>query len=334
MDELAEAVGGERKNIHLGYLPRYLAPLKYVFLFVLTQAYLFRERPTVVYAQNPPVFCPMACVPYCRITHSKLVVDHHNIWSVKVFGDSRLSYPFRLLERLLGVFADINTVPHIVWKVGLQRLSFRQVLTVHDFVEANPFTKNAELRSRISSAGVIGIASGHQGYRLERVEAEALAAEAVEGVTLVITGPPERLAPRIKALGALRNVKYLGYLPKDEYEKTKASCDFALNITDEPFTVNHVLFEYAAAFLPTISTRRDVIVAVFGDALIYVEESTASSVAEKLRALCGDPATLREYRARMGEKFSELTVLRKSEIEELNHQINVNNPRRQRVRGS
>jgi len=322
MDELAEAVGGHRKNFHLGYLPRYLAPMKYLYFFAVTQAYLFREKPAVVYAQNPPVFCPLACVPYCRITHSKLVVDHHNIWSVKVFGASRLAYPFRLLERLLGLFADINTVPHTVWKEGLQRLSFRRVMTVHDYVEANRFSRDQEARSRISSVGLIGIASGHQGYPLERVEAEALGAEAVDGLALVITGPPARLAPRIKALGELRNVKYLGYLPKDEYDRTKASCDFALNITDEPFTLNHVLFEYAAARLPTISTRREVIEAVFGDALVYVEESTASAVAEKLRFLCADRAVLNQYRERMSLKFSDLTESRRREIEYLKDLLN------------
>lgn len=322
MDELASAVGGKRKNIHLGYLPRYLAPLKYVLFFALTEAYLFRERPKVVYAQNPPVFCPMACVPYCRITRSKLVVDHHNIWSIKVFGHSRLSSPFRLLERILGVFADVNTVPHTVWKAGLERLSYRSVMTVHDFVEANRFGRNEELRKRISPSGLIGIASGHQGYPLERVEAEALAAEAVEGITLAITGPPQRLAPRIEALGQLHNVKYLGYLPKAEYEETKASCDFALNVTDEPYTLNHVLFEYAAASLPTISTRRDVIEAVFGDALLYIDRSDAASVSERIRELCRDQATLMKYRARMGKKFSELIDLRKSEILSLNKKLN------------
>jgi len=322
MDELAKSVGGQRKNIHMGYLPKYLAPLKYLFFFALTQAYLLQERPRVVYAQNPPAFCPLACVFYCRLTGSKLVVDHHNIWSVKVFGGSRLSYPFRLLERLMGVFADVNTVPHAVWKAGLERLSFRRVMVVHDYVAANPFPRDSELRSRISSAPTIGIASGHQGYPEERVEAEALGAESVGGLALAITGPPQRLGPRIRALGPLRNVKYLGYLPKAEYEKTKASCDFALNITDEPFTLNHVLFEYAAASLPTISTRRDVIEAVFGDALLYVDQSSAASVADRLRALCSNPKVLEEYRMRMAHKFAELTEARAAEIRVLGAQLN------------
>lgn len=317
MDELARAVGGQRKNIHMGYLPKYLAPVKYLFFFALTQTYLFRERPRVVYAQNPPVFCPLACVPYCRVTGARLVVDHHNVWSVKVFGGSRASYPFRLLERVLAAFADVNTVPHDVWKDALEGLRGRRVLTVHDYVASNPYEPSEDMRKRVSAQGLVAIASGHQGYAQERVESEALAAEAVDGLTLAITGPPERLAPRIAALGTLRNVKYLGYLPKSEYEELKASCDLALNITDEPFTVNHVLFEYAAASLPTISSRRDVIEAVFGDSLLYVESSNKAEVAKALSRLVGDPSLLTEYKRRMAQKFAQLTENRTAELASL-----------------
>lgn len=321
MDELARALGGERKNMGLGYLPRYLAPFKYLLFFAMTQAYLFRRRPDIVYAQNPPVFCPVACIPYCRTKRKKLVVDHHNIWSVKVFGNSRLALPFRLVERLLALFADVNTVPHEVWRRALLSMSARSVITVHDYVDSNPRTRSQSMRDRVSSVGLIGIASGHQGHPLERVEVEALAAESVSGVTLAITGPPARLAQRIEKLGTLRNVRYLGYLPKEEYEVLKASCDFAMNITDESFTVNHVLFEYAASSLPTISTRKDVIEAVFGDSLLYVDVSNVQSAAKAVGTLAGDPIILERYRARISRRFSELSYIRNEELALLRHLI-------------
>jgi glycosyltransferase involved in cell wall biosynthesis len=314
MDELALSIGGERKNFQAGYLPRYLAPLKYLLFIMMTQIYLLRKKPNVVCAQNPPIFCPLACVPYCRLTGARLIVDHHNIWSVKVFGGSRVSYLFRLFERILAVFADVNTVPHRVWKEALERLSAKQVLTVHDYVEANPYPPSREIRGRVSSEGLVGIASGHQGYPLERVEAEALAAESVEGITLAITGPPARLEPRITTLGRLQRVRYLGYLPKHEYDALKASCDLALNITDEPFTVNHVLFEYAAASLPTISSKREVIEAVFGDSLLYVTSSDRAEVAAKLRMLVNDPQLLSEYKTRISRKFAQLREMRSAEL--------------------
>lgn len=314
LDELARAVGGERKNIQMGYLPRYLAPLKYLLFFGLTQAYLFRERPDVVYAQNPPAFCPLACVPYSKLTGKKLVVDHHNIWSVKAFGATRLSSLFRLVEKLLALFADVNTVPHTLWKEGLEEMGARRVLTVHDYLEKNMFRRNDAVRHRVAQSSLIGIASGHQGYPLERIEVEAKSAEDIDGVTVAITGPPQRVGPRVEALGKLRNAKFLGYLPKAEYEELKASSDFGLNITDEPYTVNHVLFEYAAASLPTISTRRPEIEAVFGDSLVYVDRSDVASVSQRLKAFRDDPTFLSECRMRMEAKFSELTLRHEAEL--------------------
>ncbi len=317
MDELSRAVGGERKNFSLGYLPRYLAPFKYLLFFAATQVYLFSTRPDVVYAQNPPVFCPLACVPYCSLSRKKLIVDHHNVWSVKSFGGSFLSSAFMALERVAASTAFANTVPHSVWKERLSEMSGRRVTVVHDFLEKNPFRRDEAVRSVVASSGLVGIASGHQGLPLERVEVEAKAAEQSPGVTLAITGPPKRLAPRIQALGVLHNVKYLGYLPKEQYERLKASSDFGLNISDEPFTVNHILFEYAAASLPTISIRRDVIEAVFGDSLVYVDRCDATMVAERIRAFVESPALLAEWRERTAKHYGELAAMREVELSTL-----------------
>ncbi len=315
LDELSAAIGGRRKNFDFGYLPKYAAPLKYLAYSLMTLAYLADERPDVVYAQNPPPFCPLACVPYSRVTGARLIVDHHNLWNVKGFGGSVVSPFVRALEAAVGRAADANTVPHAVWRDELASMGARRVLTVHDHVARNAFARSEELRRELTGGrGLLGVASGHQGVPLERVESEARAAESVQGVTLAVTGPPSRLAPRIGALGPLRNVRFLGYLPKPRYEELKASCDFGLTVSDEPHTVNHVLFEYAAASLPTVSSRRKEIEAVFGDSLVYVDSSDPKEVAERLAWLTGDAGRLADYRARMAARFSYLSERRESEL--------------------
>jgi hypothetical protein len=308
MDELARDLGAERKNFDLGNVPKFLAPLKYFVYFWMTQVFLFSSRPAVVYCQNPPVFAPLACIPYCSVTGSRLVIDHHNVWSVKAFGTSALSGAFKALEHLAARYAFLNTVPHDYWKAVIHEEFSGHVLTVHDCVQRNPSSRSETMRRRVASSGLIGIASGHQGISLERVETEAMGVERVQGVTLAMTGPPERLGPRLTRLGSLRKVKFLGYLPKVEYEELKASCDFGLNITDEPFTVNHTLFEYAAASLPIISTKSEVIEAVFGDSILYVEKSDAEAVAEKVKTFAQDPSSLAQYRERITRRFEELAV--------------------------
>jgi len=321
LDELALALGGSRRNFHAGYLPKYLAPLKYAAFFLATGVYLAMKRPDVVYAQNPPVFCPIACLPYSKLAGKPLLVDHHNIWSVKVFGRSAFTRLFSALERFVARSAFANTVPHVLWKRTLESMSGARVMAIHDYVPKNPFAPDEAVRMGLASSGLVGVASGHQGHPLERVEVEALAAEASTGVTIAVTGPPARLAPRMERLGSLKRVKYLGYLQKGEYERLKASCDFGLNINDEPYTVNHVLYEYAAASLAVISIRRPEIESVFGDSLLYVERSDVSSVSKAIAALSSQPGKLSEYRARMARKFGELSEFHAGELASLRRLI-------------
>jgi glycosyltransferase involved in cell wall biosynthesis len=311
LDELAKDLGAERKNFDLGKVPKFLAPLKYLVYFLMTQVFLFSRKPKVVYCQNPPILAPLACIPYCAITGRKLVIDHHNVWSIKTFGASALSGALKAMEHLADRTAFLNTVPHDYWRAVIGDEFSGRVLTIHDCVDKNPFSRNEILRRRASSSGLIGMAASLSFQ--ERVEIEAMGVERVQGVTLAMTGPPERLGSRLTRLGNLRRVKFLGYLPKAEYEELKASCDFGLNVTDEPFTVNHTLFEYAAAALPIISTRSKEIEGVFGDSILYVEQSDVGEVAEKVAKFARDPSALAEYRERISRRFEELTVSAKHE---------------------
>ena len=312
LDELAREINAQRKNIDIGKVPKILAPFKYVIFFWMTQILLFSRRPSVVYCQNPPVFAPFACIPYCVTSGSRLVIDHHNVWSVKTFGTSSLSKALRALEHMAARVAFLNTVPHDYWRDVISQQFSGRALTIHDHVERNRYSRNSSLRMKVAASGLIGMAASLSFQ--ERIEVEAIGVEMIEGATLAITGPPERLGSRLKHLGNLQKVKFLGYLPMPAYEELKASCDFGLNITDEPFTVNHTLFEYAAAGLPVISTRSEVIEAVFRDSILYVEESEPRAVARRVAEFVNNPSRLEEFRNRISRRFDELTLSGSKEI--------------------
>lgn len=98
MDELAEIVGGVRVSLTVLYGPRYLAPIRYLALTFWTLLVLFVRAPDVVYAQNPPVFCPLVCLLYARISRRKLVADDQ--WGHIVLG------------AILGVVQGYNSLLH------------------------------------------------------------------------------------------------------------------------------------------------------------------------------------------------------------------------------
>lgn len=303
MDELAEIVGGVRVSLTVLYGPRYLAPIRYLALTFWTLLVLFVRAPDVVYAQNPPVFCPLASLLYCRMANARLVIDHHSIWSVKTFGNSLLSRAIGMLERFVARAAHANTVPHAVWGRMLEEMNARNVGVIHDFVRKNRHARDDSIRKRYSLGRIMAIAS-HGGHPLERIEEEAAAVALNGSVTLLVTGPPEKLRHRIgERLPA--NVRYLGLLEREEYEKLKASADFAVNVTDEPYTLSHVLFEYAASSIPVISTRQTVVEQVFGDSLLYVDSSRVQDVADRIFDFTKDDIR-RLYTDRILRKYAEL----------------------------
>jgi len=314
-DELAEAVGGTRRSITLFYGPRYLAPIRYFALFLRTLVLLHSENPDVVYAQNPPVFCPLTCMLFCWLKGKRLVVDHHSVWRVKTLGGTVGA----LIGRIEGVVsrkAYANTAPHDIWAKELKRMGARNVLVVHDHVEKNPYARDSAVRGRYGADGFLAIAS-HGGHLLERIESEVGAAAAIPGLTLVLTGPEEKLKARFASLKLPGNVHYLGLLPMRDYLALKASCDFAINITDEPYTLSHVIFEYLASGLPVVSSRQEVVEGVFGDALLYVDKSGPGEVAAKVQELITSKELLGQYRLRVTSKYLQLESTRSEEVSRL-----------------
>jgi glycosyltransferase involved in cell wall biosynthesis len=165
---------------------------------------------------------------------------------------------------------------------------------------------------------VLAVAS-HGGHPLERLEVEAAAVgkERSSGVSLVVSGPKEKLERRFAALSLPPNVRYAGFLKREVYESLKASADFAVNITDEPYTLSHVLFEFAASSLPVVSSKEEAVEELFGDSLLYAD-STVEDVAEKVRLLSSGPMRA-EWAAKVRRKQEELTRMHEQEVSALRH---------------
>src|SRR5438445_5109745 len=154
MDELAEAVGGKRVSMTILYGPRYFAPLRYAALFLKTLILLLKERPGVVYAQNPPIFCPLTCLIYSRMAGKKLLVDHHSVWQMKTVG-GLMGRVIGFLERFVAASAYANTAPNSEWASQLTSMGGRKVELIHDYVPRNPNSRDESLRRKYSQTRVI-----------------------------------------------------------------------------------------------------------------------------------------------------------------------------------
>lgn len=310
-------LGAQRVSITVLYGPRYFAPVRYFALFFKTLVLLAQRRPEVIYAQNPPVFCPLTCLLYSRLAGAKLLIDHHSIWSVKTLGGrSPLSKGIEFLEKVVSRAADANTAPHALWGRMLAKMGARGVLVYHDFVPDNPRPRDEALRREMGDGRLLAVAS-HGGHPLEGLEVEAAAVgkEREEGVSLVVSGPKEKLERRFAAMSLPPNVRYAGFLRREVYESLKASADFAINITDEPYTLSHVLFEFAASSLPIVSSKEEVVRELFGDSLLYADPDV-DDVAEKVKLMSSGPARA-GWAEKVRAKQKELSALHAREVEDL-----------------
>jgi glycosyltransferase involved in cell wall biosynthesis len=318
MDELASDLNGERANLTFAFGPRYLAPIRYLVLSVRTGLLLLRKRPHVVYAQNPAIFCPLACMPYCKLWKCKLIIDHHAVWSTKTLGSGVIGKTIRRFERFCSSRANVNTTPHPEWTRELHELGARNVFTIYDYVQPSGFERSNEVRSSYLIGRKYLLLAPHGGHPLERIENEIDALSSFQDSTeLLISGPTGKLAKRLESVQMPANVRYLGFTEKQTFLQILASADVGLSITDEPYTVSHSLLEFAVSRVPVISSNQSVVRELFGDSLVYVESSEPKAISSALRRLLENPDLLADYRQRLGEKQQEFKAKRELAVAEL-----------------
>lgn len=76
---LANKLGAKLYLVHWKFRKKRYWILKYFIQFIKTMSILKNERPDTIFAQNPPLFCPLAVLLYSKIFGSKLVVDNHTL---------------------------------------------------------------------------------------------------------------------------------------------------------------------------------------------------------------------------------------------------------------
>ena len=85
------------------------APVKYVLQAARTLFVLFRERPRVIHAANPPFVCGLVVAGYCLVSQAKYVLDHHTGAFHRVW---RWALP---VQKLLARHAASNIVVNGHW---------------------------------------------------------------------------------------------------------------------------------------------------------------------------------------------------------------------------
>lgn len=311
MDEIAAELKAERWDYCLLFKMKVLAPFRYLIMAFRTLIELFKRKPDVIIAQNPPVFLPITCWVYCLLARCTLIVDHHCIWSEKTIRYPLLSRVIRGLEGFIVRRAELNTSPHDVWTEKLIELSHKKakVITVIDYVEELPMKKVS--RERFCRTDYLVVYPGGTGP-YERPDVAIEAVKELEGVTLVITGKKEFLK-RILPHESDRIV-FSGFLPDEEYFGLLREADVVLNITDEPYTIPHFLYEVMAAGTPIISSWNLPIAKLFNGSIYLIEENSPENLK---KAIIEMQRNREEWVQKIRKLRDDLKRVRRDQIQEL-----------------
>ncbi len=313
MDELAADVNGERWDCSILFKVMPLAPVRYAIMAIRTLEKLFKEKPHVVIAQNPPIFLPLLCWFYCLFSRCMLIVDHHCIWSVKTIRYPILKNLILLIEKFVARQAKLNVSPHDIWTGMLKGFGDVRALTIIDYVE----TVKVRKISRESLCGtkhlvVYPCGSGAK----ERPDLAIEAVQQLGDITLLITGQ-KRYLKRFLLLESDRIV-FSGFLPKEDYFGVLMASDFVMNLTDEPYTIPHFIYEALALGKPVLSSPDDAVIKTFDWSLCVIKGNDVEDVKMGIRNMFGNLDLWAEKACSLHKK---LKVKRKMQVEKLKHEI-------------
>jgi glycosyltransferase involved in cell wall biosynthesis len=321
--DLARLLNGRVVYLNVLFGKRWAAPLRYILLAVRTFGLLRRERPSAVFAQNPPIFCPLIVIATRRTMSFRLIVDHHAVWSVKSIRTPILSNLINGLERFVVRRADANITPNNNWTRQFQQMGARNAFTYHDFLGKRTTTSTKatpSLLDRLPPHRFLVIAA-HGGHPEELLEEEVAAVRDLHDYVLVITGRRDKIGHRLAKLNLSGNVVYAGYLDQEDYEALKRAADVALSLSDEPNTVPHAIHEFLSYGVPTIILKDDLLRSIFNGSIVEAQDRRPESIRDALSHLCEDSRFRAEIRRNIDSNYEKRASIHQEELSRLKQAI-------------
>jgi hypothetical protein len=317
--DLAYLLDGRVVYLNILFGKRWAAPFRYILLAVRTFRLIRRERPSAVFAQNPPIFCPLVVIASRRTMTFRMIVDHHAVWSVKSIRTPGLSNMIAGLEEFVVKRADANITPNNNWTRQFEEMGARNAFTYHDFLEKSTASsaKGAlSVLDRLPPHRFLVIAA-HGGHPEELLEEEVAAVQGLDNYVLVITGRREKIGRRLARLKPSGNIVYAGYLNQGDYESLKRTADVALSLSDEPNTVPHAIHEFLSHGVPTIVLKDDLLRSIFDGGIIEAETRSPDSIRDSIRRVCEDCTFRAKVLQSIDSNYEKRTRMHQDELSRL-----------------
>ncbi len=264
---LAAALGAEMHKMHvLAFQRPLIAPLKYLALACATWLLLWRKRPRVVLAQNPPIFLVMVVALYASLTGNQYLIDTHTGGLVGYKWGWSLPLHRWLSRHALATIVT-NTHLHDLLLGGSGRRRFRVLLLGDPPVEWDDATLQA---APIPGARQVVVTATYASD--EPIEELFAAARQLPDVSFAITGDARRLPAMVRAARP-PNVRLTGWLSDSDYGELVGRANLVVALTTRDHTLLCGAWEALYAGQPLVTSDWPVLRLAFSRGTVFTGAS-------------------------------------------------------------
>ena len=286
----AQHLGAKVFFIAYGQRGRLLHTLmKYPIQAWRTWLVLHRERPRIIFVQNPPIFCALVAFFYSGWHRARYVIDSHTGAFLLAKWRWSLGLHRWLSRRALATIVHNVDQEKIVktWGCPYCVLGF----TPGNYISKEPFA----LDEKFNIAVICNV--GEDKWLAELFDAAVL----LPDVCFYITGDSKRI-PKSLLMRKPENCRLTGYLPYGQYVSLLAGVNAVMDLNDLDHTLLMGGFEAVSLGKPLITSDWPVLRDYFSLGAVYVR-NTSQSICEGVRRVQRDDTGLQRDIAILREKL-------------------------------
>jgi asparagine synthase (glutamine-hydrolysing) len=272
-------------------LPRHRRIFRYPSFAVHTMALLCRERPDVLFVQNPSLMLALTALGLRSLLRYRLVVDAHNA-AVRPEGVYR---PFSFMYGHVQRRADLTIVTNAGLAATVAAHGGRTLI----LPDALPTFGRLAPSPRPHGSVVTYVCTfGHdEPWR----EALAAARNLPDGSVMHITGDNTRVHLKDDPI-VHPNVHLTGYMPDDEYVSLLAASDVVMDLTQREDCLVCGAYEAVSLGVPLVLSDTPALRRYFRRGAVYTD-NTAPGIAAALREALANRDSLRTEIARLRDEI-------------------------------
>lgn len=258
---IAEKFGMQLYLVHSLKRRPYLAPVRYVLQTIKTLVILIRERPKVVFVQNPPIFAPLAVYLYAVVWRAHYIIDAHTTALLAKTWQWSLPLHAFLSRRAIATIITNDHLAAMVKNWQANTFIIADIPTV--FPSGRPFPLIGEFNVAVINT-----------FAPDEPMAEMLRAAAdLPEIQFYITGDPIR-AKKMFLQDHPANVKFTGFLPDQEYLGLLRAVNAIVVLTTRDHTMQRGACEAVSLGKPVIISDWPLLRSYFNKGAVYVDNTS------------------------------------------------------------